>query len=526
MASSQTLEQLSEGFHEFCEPLGSYCLNILQQKDHWYCSIYAEKKTSQTIGQNSKQVTAVDSSQMGLVLRIHDGNVLHERAVSAVLVASKVALHKLCKEFATSVFEQHLLPQFEVGPASWEERLRQPGLHNDLLNQVPHNRLPHARVHFSSTVSQHPGDISGPDFCQQRASGIKAAAADQKQDLDYYSVRLQRGKEESYFVDQEVCLSQALLRNETLAIALKSGIRTTLRAGGIGDASSLDFGKPSEQAFDQMIQHLTALQAHERLSPGSYKVIFGPSVSGVLAHEAFGHSQEGDTWAKDRSRARRLWEQKVGVGNGHATILNNPAIYSTAGKPYSAWGSYYFDEEGWLASKQVLLRNGYLEGPMTNLTSHLRLRQPRSANGKRERFDHGVYVRQTNTYFSEGTATFDQLLHQMQDGFLALDPAGGMEDPKGMNIQVGLSFLHEVKAGKLTGRVFKGPSGGDIQMTGFTPQVLQTIVNKSRIFAHDPSQPDPEHPFIDPGGCGKYHKEAVHAGCGGTYLFLDGVCLG
>ena len=56
-----------------------------------------------------------------------------------------------------------------------------------------------------------------------------------------------------------------------------------------------------------------------------------------------------------------------------------------------------------------------------------------------------------------------------------------MEDPKGMGIQVGISYLQEVKGGKLTGRVFKGPAGGDIQMTGYTPDVLNQIVAKSKI---------------------------------------------
>jgi TldD protein len=271
---------------------------------------------------------------------------------------------------------------------------------------------------------------------------------------------------------------------------------------------------------------LKALKQAGRLSPGKYRVLFGPVLTGVLAHEAFGHSQEGDTCARGRSKAWDLHKSGESVGNQHATILNNPAIFDNGGKPYAAWGSYFFDEEGWLAQEQVLLDQGKLLSPMTNLTSAIRLGVPRTANGKRESWANGVYTRQTNTYFSPGDRTLNELLNDLGDGFIAMHPAGGMEDPKGMGIQVGISYLEEVKQGKPTGKFFKGPAGGDIQMTGYTPDVLNSIVAKSKIDYNTKAPDRSKHPFNDAGGCGKYHKEFVFAGCGGPFVLLDQVILG
>jgi hypothetical protein len=63
-------------------------------------------------------------------------------------------------------------------------------------------------------------------------------------------------------------------------------------------------------------------------------------------------------------------------------------------------------------------------------------------------------------------------------------------------------------------------------MTGYTPDVLNSIIGKSKIEA-DSSTPDrARHPLNDVGGCGKYHKEFVQAGCGGPYVLLDQVVLG
>jgi TldD protein len=278
--------------------------------------------------------------------------------------------------------------------------------------------------------------------------------------------------------------------------------------------------------LQKLVTDLKALKSAGKLTPGKYRVLFGPVVAGVIAHEAFGHAQEADTCARGRSKAWELHKTGEKVGNAQATILNNPAIFKNAETDYAAWGSYFFDEEGWLAQEQVLLDQGKLLAPMTNLTSALRLGIPRTANGKRESWANGVYTRQTNTYFSAGDRTFDQLMREMGDGFLAVHPAGGMEDPKGMGIQVGISFLEEVKGGQLTGRVFKGPAGGDIQMTGYTPDVLNSIVAKSKIEASTDAPDTARFPQNDAGGCGKYHKEFVFAGCGGPYMLLDQVTLG
>jgi TldD protein len=249
-------------------------------------------------------------------------------------------------------------------------------------------------------------------------------------------------------------------------------------------------------------------------------------LAGVLAHEAFGHSQEADTCARGRSKAWELYKSEKIVGNQHATILNNPAIFENAGKTYGAWGSCFFDEEGWLSQEQVLLDQGQLLSPMTNLTSAIRLKIPRTANGKRESWANGVYTRQTNTYFSAGEKMLEELMIELDNGFLALHSAGGMEDPKGMGIQVGISYLHEIKKGKITGKLFKGPAGGDIQMTGYTPDILNSILNKSKIDFNSPEPDHAKYPFNDVGGCGKYHKEFVFAGCGGPFILLDQVILG
>lgn len=501
---------------------------ILEAGPGWYGSVYFERKAACTYTANLKQTNVADQFTSGAVLRVYDGVTLYERATDELNPAS---LRNSALDLARSVERartEPTAPRRPYRPPAWADRLSAP-LDPEIRTQVPKNVTARTPVHFGIRFREDP-TAPTPEEHLKKLSGIldacRKGAADAKlpgEGLTYVMARQQLAVEESIFIDRESNLSQTLYRLALTVVTMSGEDRTYCRQGGLGGLEAIEL---SEADLVELIDDLSALKSADRLVPGKHRVLLGPVVTGVLAHEAFGHAQEGDTCARGRSKAWELHHSGEKVGNVHATILNNPAIFENGGKPYAAWGSYFFDEEGWLAQEQVLLDRGVLKAPMTNLTSALRLGVPRTANGKRESWANGVYTRQTNTYFSPGDRTLDELMAEMGDGYLAVHPAGGMEDPKGMGIQVGVSFLKEVKGGKLTGKVLKGPAGGDIQLTGYVPDVLRSIIAKSKIDATHPGEDVARHPFNDAGGCGKYHKEFVYAGCGGPYLLLGGVVLG
>jgi TldD protein len=503
-------------------------LPLLETGENWYGSIFFERKASKNYTANLKQTQISDHVSMGVVLRIYDGYTLHEQATDEL---DPDALKIFAQDFVKRV--KSLVPakgtqMRPYQPATWKERLAQP-LEKEITSQIPPQLNPTTPVHFGIRFTEDPRELSTQACFQKLKDAIEQCqslapqAGLELSDLTYIACRYGFTVEESIFVDRETNMSQTLFRIVLALTTMSAADRTFMRIGGLGGLEAIRF---SQTEVETILKDLKSLKTADRLEPGKYRVLLGPALTGVLAHEAFGHSQEGDTCARGRSKAWDLYKTGEIVGNQHATILNNPAIYENGTDSYAAWGSYFFDEEGWLAQEQVLLDQGRLLSPMTNLTSSIRLGIPRTANGKRESWANGVYTRQTNTYFSPGDKTLDELMKDLNNGFLALHPAGGMEDPKGMGIQVGISYLQEIKNGALTGRVFKGPAGGDIQMTGYTPDVLNSIVSKSKIEINNSGPDHAKHPFNDVGGCGKYHKEFVYAGCGGPYVLLDQVILG
>ena len=501
---------------------------LLESGPHWYGSIYFERKSAKLYSSNQKQNQASDQLHMGVVFRIYNGFTLFEEATDDLdPMHLKSFVTEFVKRVKTTPLPQDIPPQPYQAP-SWEKKLSD-ALDPEIRTQVPSPVSAHTEVHFGIRYSIHPWTLT-PEEHFKRITDIIAQIKTKAQviglsekELTYINVRQNVAREESFFLDRETNISQSLFRVSLTLITMSGAERTFLRVGGLGGMEAVAL---TDAELTQLLTDLKGLTQAERLKPGRYRVVFGPVVTGVLAHEAFGHSQEGDTCARGRSKAWDLYQEGTRVGNENATILNNPAIFENAGAPYAAWGSYFFDEEGWLAQEQVLLDRGKLLAPMTNLTSAIRLKVPRTANGKRESWSSGVYTRQTNTYFSPGHHTLSELMTLLGDGYLATQPAGGMEDPKGMGIQVGISYLYEVKQGKLTGKILRGPAGGDIQMTGYTPDVLNAIVAKSKIDAETEAKDRSRFPYNDVGGCGKYHKEFVYAGCGGPYMLLDSVILG
>lgn len=528
---SPDLEALRPKFREV--------LKTLEANPEWYASIFFERKANQSFSANLKQTQLSDSVSSGAVLRIYDGYTLFEQATDqtepafllkeAKELVARVRVSEAASIAGGSVKRPYTAP-------NWKERLNPKtasgsviALDPELTSQVPENVSAETPVHFGIAFENDPTAVTTEarlSALKKMVSRVKTLAPQgglTEKDLSYIMAREGLAVEESIFVDSGSTLSQTLYRVSLTLILMSGSERSANRFGGLGGVEAIHV---SDEKITEMLQDLHALKTAERLKPGKYTLLLSPTLSGVLAHEAFGHSQEGDTCARGRSKAWDLHKEGVMVGNDQATILNSPAVYRNATENSAAWGSYFFDEEGWLAQEQVILEAGVLMPPMTNLTSALRLGVPRSSNGKRESWQNGVYTRQTNTYFSAGDKTYDELLAMIDYGFVGMNAAGGMEDPKGMGIQVGVQYVKEVKKGKLTGKIFKGPAGGDIQITGYVPDVLNSIIAKSKIQATTSAADTVKHPYNDCGGCGKYHKEIVYAGCGGPFMLLKDQILG
>ena len=411
-------------------------------------------------------------------------------------------------------------PAFQ--PPSWEEeRERLRG--SVLYNQIPHNLEKQGWVHFGTTYENDLGMRSVDNIFQYLGELKQRVKNVDKEDvLSQIVTQVASKLRHVLFVDRERIMSQTLLRSLLYMLAFTKKGRTarTVHGGLGGDECT----KITEEDIQKFVKTAYDLDEAEFLKAGHYKVMTGPDVTGVIAHEAFGHTQEGDSSRYGRSCAPQLYQTQEKVGNKMASIVNNAAVFDMAGLGYGQNGSHFFDDEGYLASEHYILKEGFLCSPMNDLLSALKTGSSRQSNGKRESWRRPIMSRQTNTYFTDGDYTFEELLKKIDYGFIAEVAHGGMEDPKGMRLTAGTDYLREVVNGKLTGKVFIGPQGGHVELNGYVPDLLKGIIGKTRTEGND-NQNNVSIPLQKWGGCGKYHKELVEAGSGGPWiLWADVVC--
>ena len=259
-------------------------------------------------------------------------------------------------------------------------------------------------------------------------------------------------------------------------------------------------GREGPEIFDRLsdkvesvVKSAEELLSAERIEPGEYEVIVSPEVSGLIAHEAFGHGVEMDMFVKNRALGADYIGKRVG---------SDLVTMHEGAKPEIEVASYAFDDEGTLAHDTVEIKDGILKTGVCDALSALRLGTAPTGNGKRENFEHKAYARMTHTMFDSGEDSLEDMIASVRDGFLLEGIESGMEDPKHWGIQCIVKLGREIKDGKLTGRTV-----APIIMTGYVPELLGSI-----------SMASPHRESFGSGYCGKGYKELVKVADGGPYL--------
>jgi TldD protein len=493
------------------------------RENDWYAFVWLEESKEMSYVSAITE-GASENNDRGLVMRIFVDGLNFEKSTNQLDTKN---LENMAAEFRAELDQKYPSVKTEsYKSASWESE-KQAGLSTELTSQLGANLTNTSEVHFAPNCEQNPFDTNVEKLKEIATNTRSELLETTKKNVggnsnfdDLADIRsmVRQSIVTNVFVDREKNMSQVIPTTMSYSMGMTTAGQTARAiAGGLG---GLELTTLSEEDKKEVTYRSLQLAKAKNLAPGRYKVISGPDVTGVIAHEAFGHTQEGDTWMKGRSIASDLHHSETKVGNEQASIMNHPDMFSMDDMDHGTNGSYFFDHEGQLARPQTILDKGMLSTPMTDLTSAIRLNVPRTANGKRESWRRPLMTRQTNTYFTAGDKTVDELIGMVDDGFLARWASGGMEDPKGGSLTAGTSYLEEIKNGKLTGEIYLGPSGGHVELSDPVFTLLDRIVAKSKS-AHEDNIPDNKL-----GGCGKYHKEGVAAGCGGPFILWDSITCG
>ena len=245
--------------------------------------------------------------------------------------------------------------------------------------------------------------------------------------------------------------------------------------------------------LEKLYKKAVNLSKAKPIQPGYYDVITDSSITGLIAHEAFGHGVEMDQFVKDRALAQEY------VGKYVASPITN--MHDGAAATLSA-ASYFFDDDGVLAHDTLIIKDGILLAGISDLVSATRLGTEPTGNGRRESYKRKAYARMTNTFFAAGSDKLEDMIASIKHGYMLFETNNGMEDPKNWQIQCTAEYGIEIIDGKLTDN-YVSP----VVMSGYVPDLLKSI-----------SMISDEFEVIGSGSCGKGYKEWVRVADGGPAL--------
>lgn len=245
--------------------------------------------------------------------------------------------------------------------------------------------------------------------------------------------------------------------------------------------------------LDDAIQLAVDLLDAGLIEPGVYDIITDPSITGLIAHEAFGHGVEMDMFVKQRAKARMYVDKPV------ASPLVNMHDGASA---TNSCASYFFDDDGVLAHDTLIIEKGILRSGICDAISGRILNFKPTGNGRRQDPSRKAYTRMTNTFFEPGKDKLEDMIASVKHGYMLFETDNGMEDPKNWQIQCVAQYGREIKDGKFTGKIV-----APVVMSGYVPDLLMSISMVSDDFR-----------VIGSGHCGKGHKEWVTVSDGGPCL--------
>ena len=276
-----------------------------------------------------------------------------------------------------------------------------------------------------------------------------------------------------------------------IVVREKDNIKSSYNAEGEAD-SMLALNKFKKNAKNNLDLALKLLKA-KPIKPGKYTIITDPSISGLIAHEAFGHGVEMDMFVKNRAKAKDF------VGKYVASPLVN--MFDGAASCVSA-ASYFFDDDGVEAHSTQIIKDGILQRGISDCLSAMELGTEPTGNGRRQDYSRKVYTRMTNTWFDKGSDKLEDMIKSVKHGYYLCQTNNGMEDPKNWQIQCTAEYGLEIKDGEFTGKIV-----APVVISGYVIDLLNSI-----------SMVSDEVKVLGSGMCGKGHKEWVYVSDGGPYL--------
>jgi len=210
----------------------------------------------------------------------------------------------------------------------------------------------------------------------------------------------------------------------------------------------------------EVVQKTNLLFSATRPKAGEMPVVMGAGGSGILLHEAIGHTFEADFNRKGTS----IFSDKMGkkVAESFVNIIDDGTLKNNR-------GSINIDDEGNDVQKTYLVKDGILNSYLHDRISAGHYGVAPTGNGRRESFRHMPLPRMRATYMESGPYSKDDIISSVDYGVYVDNFSNG-------EVKIGAGdFTFFVKSGYLIEKGKLTQPIKDINIIGNGPRALADI---------------------------------------------------
>jgi len=247
----------------------------------------------------------------------------------------------------------------------------------------------------------------------------------------------------------------------------------TARQGGLEQLAQLQFPNSAQKIAQEALQLLDAPECPN----GKLDLLLLPSQMMLQIHESIGHPLELDRILGDeRNYAGSSF---VGLDMfGHyqyGSALLNVSFDPTVSHELASYG---FDDDGFAAKKEFIIKNGQLLKPLGSKSSQSRAGCDGVANARASSWNRPTIDRMANLNIEPGKHTIDELIGSIEDGVLMDSNRSWSIDDCRNKFQFGCEFAQLIKNGELA-HVVRNPNYRGISATFW--QNLAMVGNHSTV---------------------------------------------
>ena len=175
---------------------------------------------------------------------------------------------------------------------------------------------------------------------------------------------------------------------------------------------------------------------------GECECVLSQQFTGLLAHEAVGHTMEADSVLREGSIGSKFLGKQVASPLVSLTDFANTA-YGNA-LPVQV----YVDDEGTPCQDAEIIKNGILSGVMTNRETAQALGVTPTGNARAAEFSDEPLIRMRNTCFLPGQSTLEEMISSIDRGYYLKTARGGNGSETGM-FSIIVQEGYEIHNGKI-----------------------------------------------------------------------------